>query len=42
MSPDRVSGIDAITKDAVAFKFMQAPLSLEQLAELIQIPPAKD
>jgi NitT/TauT family transport system substrate-binding protein len=39
MSPDRVSGIDGLTKDAIEFKFMQAPLSEKQLAELIQIPP---
>jgi NitT/TauT family transport system substrate-binding protein len=36
--PDRVSGIDATTQDAIAFKFMQAPLSKEQLAVLIQTP----
>jgi NitT/TauT family transport system substrate-binding protein len=41
MSPDRVSGIDALTKDAIDFKFMQAPLTPAQLAELIQIPPRK-
>lgn len=40
MSPDRVSGIDGLTKDAIEFKFMQAPLSEKQLAELIQIPPS--
>jgi len=39
MNPDRVSGIDAITQDAIAFKVLQAPLSKEQLGELIQIPP---
>jgi NitT/TauT family transport system substrate-binding protein len=38
LSPDRVSGIAAITKDAVSFKFMQGPLTDAQLAELIQIP----
>ena len=37
--PDRVSGIDAITQDAIAFKVLAAPLTKEQLAELIQIPP---
>jgi hypothetical protein len=26
-------------RDAIDFKFVQAPLSKEQLAELIQIPP---
>ncbi len=39
MSPDRVSGIDSITRDAIEFKFMQAPLSQQQIAEVIQIPP---
>jgi NitT/TauT family transport system substrate-binding protein len=39
MSPDLVSGIDSTTMDAIEFKFMQAPLSKEQLAALVQIPP---
>jgi NitT/TauT family transport system substrate-binding protein len=39
MSPERVSGIDAVTQDAIAFKVMQAPLTQQQLSELIQIPP---
>ncbi len=37
--PDRVSGLDAITRDAITFKVLQAPLSKAQLEELIQIPP---
>jgi NitT/TauT family transport system substrate-binding protein len=37
--PDRVSGLEAITRDAITFKVLPAPLSREQLAELIQIPP---
>jgi NitT/TauT family transport system substrate-binding protein len=37
--PDKVSGIDAITKDAIAFKVLTAPLTKAQLDELIQIPP---
>ena len=41
MSPDRVSGLDAIMADAVTFKTLAAPLTKEQLAELIQIPPRK-
>jgi NitT/TauT family transport system substrate-binding protein len=39
MLPDRISGVDSLTRDAIDFKFMQAPLSDGQLAELIQIPP---
>jgi NitT/TauT family transport system substrate-binding protein len=42
LAPDRVLGIDATMRDAIDFKFMQAPLSSEQLAELIRIPsPAR-
>jgi NitT/TauT family transport system substrate-binding protein len=39
LQPDRILGIDAIMRDAMAFKFLAAPLSQEQLAEAIQIPP---
>ena len=39
LDPDAIVGVDAINADAVAFKYMAAPLSKEQLAELIQIPP---
>ncbi|MDB5650947.1 MAG: sulfonate transporter [Hyphomicrobiales bacterium] len=41
MNPDRVSGIDAITRDAMTYKVMQAPLTAAQLSELIQIPPRR-
>jgi NitT/TauT family transport system substrate-binding protein len=37
--PDRVTGIDAMTETAIAFKVLQAPLTRTQLDELIQIPP---
>jgi NitT/TauT family transport system substrate-binding protein len=39
--PDRVSGIDTLMPDGVTFKYLREPLSKEQLAELIQIPPAR-
>jgi NitT/TauT family transport system substrate-binding protein len=39
LDPDAIVGTDAINADAVAFKYMTAPLTKEQLAELIQIPP---
>ncbi|HKA74913.1 MAG TPA: ABC transporter substrate-binding protein [Xanthobacteraceae bacterium] len=39
MLPDRISGLDAITQDAITFKILPAPLSRQQLDELIQIPP---
>ena len=38
VDPDRISGIDEVMADAVSFKFIAAPLTKEQLAELIQIP----
>lgn len=39
MSPDKVSGVDAVMADAITFKTLAAPLSQQQLSELIQIPP---
>jgi NitT/TauT family transport system substrate-binding protein len=39
VDPDRVVGLDTIIPDAVALKFTAAPLTKEQLVELIQIPP---
>ena len=39
IDPDKVVGLDSIVQDAVTFKFTAAPLSKEQLAELMQIPP---
>ncbi len=39
MQFDKITGVDAIMTDGVALKFLDAPLSKEQLDELIQIPP---
>jgi len=39
LQTDAMKDIDGIQKDAVKLKFIDAPLSKEQLAELIQIPP---
>jgi NitT/TauT family transport system substrate-binding protein len=39
MQFDTVSGVDAIMADGVKLKFLDAPLTKQQLAELIQIPP---
>jgi len=39
IDPDHVVGLDTIVPDAVALKYTAAPLTKEQLAELIQIPP---
>ena len=38
LATDRVEGIDQIMADAVAAKFIPAPLTAEQVKELIQIP----
>ena len=37
--PDKIVGIDLIMPEAVKLKFIPAPLTEQQLAELIQIPP---
>ncbi len=39
MRNDRLSDLDAVMADAVALKFLDKPLSKEQLAELVQTPP---
>jgi hypothetical protein len=39
LDPDTIVGIDAINADAVGFKYAATPLTREQLAELIRIPP---
>jgi NitT/TauT family transport system substrate-binding protein len=39
MNPDKLSDIDLVMQDAVAGKFLEKPLTQEQLAEFIQIPP---
>jgi NitT/TauT family transport system substrate-binding protein len=38
MAPGKIEGIDEIMADAVAGKFIPAPLSSDQVKELIQIP----
>ncbi len=39
MNPDKLSDVDLVMQDAVAGKFLAQPLTKEQLAEFIQIPP---
>ena len=39
VDPDRIVGLDTIVQDAVTLKFTAAPLTKEQLTELVQIPP---
>jgi NitT/TauT family transport system substrate-binding protein len=41
LSPDEITGLDLIVPDAVNLKFTTAPLTKEQLAGLIKIPPRK-
>jgi hypothetical protein len=38
LNPDQLSGLASPTEDALSFKYMAAPLTKEQLAELFQIP----
>jgi len=38
LAPDKVVGIDQVMAEAVATKFLPAPLTPQQVAELIQIP----
>lgn len=40
MSPDRLSDLNLSMEDAVALKFLEKPLTKEQMSELFQIPPA--
>jgi NitT/TauT family transport system substrate-binding protein len=39
LNPDRISGLDIIIPDAVALKYIPAPLTSEQIADLVRIPP---
>lgn len=39
IDPDSVIGLEALMDDAVAFKAIPAPLTKEQLATLVQMPP---
>jgi NitT/TauT family transport system substrate-binding protein len=39
VNPDTISGLNTLVPEAVTLKFIPAPLTKEQLAELIQIPP---
>jgi len=38
LAPDQIVGLDAIMADAVATKFMSAPLRKEQIVELVRMP----
>ncbi|HKA76948.1 MAG TPA: ABC transporter substrate-binding protein, partial [Pseudolabrys sp.] len=39
MNPDKLSDVDLVMQDAIAGNFLEKPLTPEQLAEFIQIPP---
>jgi NitT/TauT family transport system substrate-binding protein len=39
LQTDKMADLDGAVRDAVKLKFLDAPLTKEQLAELIQIPP---
>jgi NitT/TauT family transport system substrate-binding protein len=41
MQTDHMADLEAANKDAVALKFLEKPLTKEQLVEFIQIPPRK-
>src|SRR5690349_14637216 len=41
LQSDHFADLDGAIKDAVKLKFLDKPLTKEQIAELIQIPPAK-
>lgn len=41
VDPDRISGVDEVIADAIAFKFITAPLTPAQRKELIRVPQPK-
>ena len=41
VEPDEIKGLDSLMVDAVALKFISAPLSKEQVAELVQLQAQK-
>lgn len=41
IDPDAIHGLDTLIPEAVNLKFIPTPLTKEQIAELIQIPPRK-
>jgi NitT/TauT family transport system substrate-binding protein len=41
MQTDKFADLDGAITDAVKLKFLEKPLTKEQIAELLQIPPRK-
>ena len=39
LQPDEIKGLDIMMPEAVKLKFLPAPLTADQIRELIQIPP---
>ena len=39
VDPDRIVGLEEVMPDAVALKYIAAPLTKEQIADMVQIPP---
>jgi len=39
LNPDKINGLEPQMQDAVVFKYLRAPLTESQLADLIGIPP---
>jgi NitT/TauT family transport system substrate-binding protein len=39
MSPDEIKGLDQVLEDVLKNKFISAPLTPQQIADMIQIPP---
>ncbi|HEV2955205.1 MAG TPA: ABC transporter substrate-binding protein [Xanthobacteraceae bacterium] len=37
--PDEIKGLDSLMEEAVALKFISAPLTKEQIADFVRIPP---
>jgi NitT/TauT family transport system substrate-binding protein len=42
MSPDEIKGLDLVLDDVLKNKFISAPLTPQQIAEMIQIPPRQN
>jgi NitT/TauT family transport system substrate-binding protein len=41
VEPDTIKGLDSLMADAVELKFIAAPLSQAQLADLVQLQPKR-
>jgi NitT/TauT family transport system substrate-binding protein len=42
MSPDEIKGLDLVLEDVLKNKFISAPLTPQQIADMIQIPPRQN